>query len=72
MLRCRYRRRWRGTPSRWTSKPLQWLSDSYTSDIDHTGSLSEAIVTLPKELAPGHSVTLDIQYGGTITPDARG
>src|SRR5271157_5320307 len=28
-------------------KPLQWLGDNYTSDIDHTGSLSEAIVTLP-------------------------
>jgi hypothetical protein len=51
-------------------KPLQWLSDNYTSDIDHTGSLSEAIVTLPKELPPTASVTLDVQYGGTITPDA--
>ena len=51
-------------------KPLQWLSDDYTSDIDHTGSLSEAIVTLPKELRAGASVTLDVQYGGTITPDA--
>ena len=52
-------------------KPLQWLGENYTSDIDHTGSLSEAIVTLPKELAPGNSVTLDMQYGGTITPDSR-
>ncbi len=51
-------------------KPLQWLGENYTSDIDHTGSLSEAIVTLPKELAPGNSITLDIQYGGTITPDS--
>lgn len=52
-------------------KLLQWLGENYTSDIDHTGSLSEAIVTLPKELAPGNSVTLDMQYGGTITPDSR-
>jgi hypothetical protein len=50
-------------------KPLQWLGDNYTSDIDHTGSLSEAIVTLPKAVPPANSVTLDIQYGGTITPD---
>ena len=50
-------------------KPLQWLSDDYTSDIDHTGSLSEAIITLPKELPPASSVTLDVQYGGTITPN---
>ncbi|HME32685.1 MAG TPA: hypothetical protein VKG65_08055, partial [Terriglobales bacterium] len=51
-------------------KPLQWLGDNYTSDIDHTGSLSEAIVTLPKDVAPAATVTLDVQYGGTITPDA--
>ena len=51
-------------------QPLQWLGDNYTSDIDHTGSLSEAIVTLPKEVAPAATVTLDVQYGGTITPDA--
>jgi hypothetical protein len=50
-------------------KPLQWLSDNYTSDIDHTGGLSEAIVTLPKELPPTASVTLDVQYGGTVVPD---
>ena len=50
--------------------PLQWLSDNYTSDIDHTGGLSEAIVTLPKELPPASSVILDVQYGGTVTPDS--
>jgi len=51
-------------------KPVQWLGDNYTSDIDHTGSLSEVIVTLPKEIAPAATVTLEVQYGGTITPDA--
>ena len=51
-------------------KPVQWLGENYTSDIDHTGSLSEAIVTLPKAVPPAASVTLDVQYGGTITPDA--
>ncbi|HTV65520.1 MAG TPA: hypothetical protein VMD98_07950, partial [Bryocella sp.] len=25
-------------------KPVQWLAENYTSDIDHTGSLTEAIV----------------------------
>jgi len=52
------------------AQPLQWLGDNYTSDIDHTGSLSEAIVTLPREAAPATTVTLDVQYGGTIKPDA--
>ncbi len=51
-------------------KPVQWLGDNYSSDIDHTGSLSEAIVTLPRDVAPAATVTLDVQYGGTITPDA--
>ncbi len=50
--------------------PLQWLGENYTSDIDHTGSLSEAIVTLPKPIVAGAFVTLDVQYGGTIMPDA--
>jgi hypothetical protein len=51
-------------------KPVQWLSDNYTSDIDHTGSLSEAIVNLPKAVPPAGTVTLAIQYGGTVTPSA--
>ena len=51
-------------------KPVQWLGDNYTSDIDHTGSLSEAIVTLPRAVPSAASITLDVQYGGTITSDA--
>src|SRR5271166_4724382 len=51
-------------------KLLQWLGDNYTSDVDHTGSLSEAIVTLPKDVAPAATATLEVQYGGTVTPDA--
>ena len=34
-------------------KPVQWLGENYTSDIDHTGSLSEVIVTLPHPGAGG-------------------
>jgi len=51
-------------------RKLQWLSEPYTSDIDHTGVLSEAIVTLEKPVPPGGSVALDVQYGGKITPNA--
>ena len=51
-------------------KQPQWLSANYTSDIDHTGSLTEAIVTLPREIPLAGTVTLGVQYGGTITPDA--
>ena len=61
--RCRSRRRWVGmtsapTTSRSTAiaspteAQLQWLGETYTSDIDHTGGLSEAIVTLGKKSRP--------------------
>jgi hypothetical protein len=53
-----------------TDKPLQFVSQPYVSDIDHTGSLSEAIVTLPAEVKPRETVELDIGYEGTIALDA--
>lgn len=51
-------------------KPLQFVLQPYTSDIDHTGSLSEAIVTLPEAVAPKGSVELEIAYEGVIVLDA--
>jgi hypothetical protein len=49
---------------------VQFVSQPYTSDIDHTGELSEAIVTLPQDVAPGGAVDLDIAYEGVIPLDA--
>ena len=51
-------------------KPLQFVSQPYTSDIDHTGALSEAIVTLPEAVAPKATVELEIAYEGVIVLDA--
>jgi len=51
-------------------KGLQFVSQPYVSDIDHTGQLSEAIVALPREIPPGGSVELDIGYEGVIPLDA--
>jgi len=51
-------------------KPLQFVSQPYTSDIDHTGSLSEAIVTLPEAVPPKGAVDLEIAYEGVIVLDA--
>lgn len=51
-------------------KAVQFLSQTYTSDIDHTGALSEAIVTLPREVPPKGAAELDIGYEGVIVPDA--
>lgn len=51
-------------------KAPQFVTQRYTSDIDHTGALSEAIVTLPEEVAPHGTVELQIGYEGVILPDA--
>jgi hypothetical protein len=50
-------------------KPVQFVSQPYTSDIDHTGVLSEAIMTLPAEIAPKDSVVVEIGYEGVIPQD---
>ena len=51
-------------------KPLQFVSQPYTSDVDHTGALSEAIVSLPAEVPPGGGVELEIGYEGVIPLDS--
>jgi hypothetical protein len=53
-----------------SDKAVQFLTQPYTSDIDHTGALSEAIVTLPQPVAPKGTVELDIGYEGVIVLDA--
>ena len=51
-------------------KPSEFTSHLYTSDIDHTGALTEAIVTLPRAIAPGQAIGLEIGYEGVIPQDA--
>jgi len=51
-------------------KPVQFLTQPYASDIDHTGALSEAIVTLPQAVAPKGTIDLEIGYEGVIVLDA--
>jgi hypothetical protein len=51
-------------------QPAQFVSQPYTSDIDHTGALSEALVTLPKAIPPQGVVELEIGYEGVIPLDA--
>ena len=51
-------------------KAVQFVSQPYTSDIDHTGALSEAIVTLPAEIKPKDSVEVEVGYEGVIPLDA--
>ncbi len=51
-------------------KPVQYVTQPYTSDIDHTGGLSEAIVTLPQAVASQATIELEIGYEGVILLDA--
>src|SRR3984893_2757212 len=50
-------------------KPVQFVSQPYTSDIDHTGTLSEALVILPKEVPLQGTLELEIGYEGIIPLD---
>jgi hypothetical protein len=47
-------------------KPLLRVTHPLASDIDHTGELSEAVLTFPQEIAPKGTVELAISYAGTI------
>ena len=51
-------------------KLLQFVSQPYNSDIDHTGSLSEAIVTLANPVSPKSTTELEIAYEGVVPLDA--
>jgi hypothetical protein len=51
-------------------KPVQFVSQPYTSDIDHTGALSEAVVTLPSAINPKESIEIEIGYEGIVALDA--
>jgi hypothetical protein len=51
-------------------KPAKFVSQSYTSDIDHTGALSEVLVTLPQAIPSKGEVELEIGYEGVIPLDA--
>jgi hypothetical protein len=51
-------------------KPVPFVTQPYTSDIDHTGALSEAIVTLPQAIPPKGAVELEVGYEGIVPLDA--
>jgi len=50
-------------------KPAEFISQTYASDIDHTGALTEAIVNLPHPVAPKQTIALEIGYEGIIPQD---
>lgn len=50
-------------------KAVTYVTHPYESDVDHTGSVSEAVVALPQAIAPGGSVQLEVTYSGQILQD---
>jgi hypothetical protein len=50
-------------------KPLQYVAEPYTTDIDHTGAVTEAVVTLPSAVPPKGTLELDLGYAGEIAQD---
>ena len=45
---------------------LKFQQQTLDSDVDHTGRVNEAVVSLPVPLAPQESITLDVIYSGTV------
>jgi hypothetical protein len=60
---------WRGITIK--SEPVAWLAQTYTSDIDHTGALSEAIVKFDEPIAPGQRVEARYHYYAGGDPARR-
>ena len=51
-------------------RPVQFETQPYTTDIDHTGSVTEAIITLPNPVPPRGTVEIEVGYSGTISANA--
>lgn len=46
--------------------PLTFTEHTVATDADHTGQMTEALVTLSRPLSPGSSLTLTAFYSGTL------
>ncbi len=53
------------------STPLVFAVQRIDTDADHTGQMSEAVVSLPQPLPPGASFELTALYFGAIPPSAE-
>ncbi len=51
-------------------KVLPFAVHTIASDADHTGSLTEAAISLPAPLAPGEEEEFTIEYSGTMAPSS--
>ncbi len=53
------------------SRDVAYTVATLNSDVDHTGQLHEAAVSLTQPLAPGATLQLDATYSGIIAPSAQ-
>jgi len=60
--------RWRAISAE-GAPPVEWRVQEYNSDVDHSGQLREALVTLTPPLEPGKSRRFRVRYSGTIRLD---
>jgi hypothetical protein len=51
--------------------PVKFKTETIDSDIDHTGQLAEAVVTLAVPLAAGATIRMDVIYSGAIGQSAE-
>jgi hypothetical protein len=61
--------RWDAFSTHFTSSaatPLPFASQTVATDADHTGQVSEAVITLPQPLSPRASFTFTALYSGAI------
>ena len=54
---------------RMEGQAVDFSTQVYTSDLDHTGALSEAIVTFPRAIDPKQTVELELGYEGIVPQD---
>jgi hypothetical protein len=51
-------------------REAEYITQEFTTDIDHTGAVTEAVISLPEPVAPGGTVDVIVHYGGPIERDA--
>jgi hypothetical protein len=53
------------------STPIPFATHQVPTDADHTGGMTEAVLTLAHPLPPGESLSVNTLYSGTIAPSAE-
>ena len=52
-------------------KDVEYAENDYTTDVDHTGAVNEAILKLPQPVLPQQTIEIEVGYSGQIARDAK-